>query len=55
MVGLMIKSVLAFAHNGILSIKNRGDMTDSETFFRDIFSPVFEIGGWQGELLSRLV
>jgi hypothetical protein len=37
---------LAFAHNGILSIKNRDDMTDSETFFRDIFTPVFEIGGW---------
>ena len=45
---------LAFAHNGILSIKNRGDMTDSETFFRDIFSPVFEIGGWQaGELAIK--
>lgn len=38
---------LAFAHNGILSIKNRDDMTDSETFFRDIFAPVFEIGGWE--------
>lgn len=37
---------MAFAHNGILSIKNRDDMTDSETFFRDIFTPVFEIGGW---------
>lgn len=37
---------LAFAHNGILSIKNRDDMTDSETFFRDIFAPVFELGGW---------
>lgn len=38
---------LAFAHNGILSIENRDDMTDSETFFRDIFVPVFEIGGWE--------
>lgn len=38
---------LAFAHNGILSIKNRDDMTDSETFLRDIFTPVFEIGGWE--------
>ena len=37
---------LAFAHNGILSIKNRDDMTDSETFFRDIFAPAFELGGW---------
>lgn len=40
------KAGMAFAHNGILSIKNRDDMTDSETFFRDIFAPVFEIGGW---------
>jgi hypothetical protein len=38
---------LAFAHNGILSIKNRDDMTDSETFFRDIFAPAFELGGWE--------
>lgn len=29
-----------FAHNGILSIDTRGDMTDSETAFRDILSPV---------------
>lgn len=35
-----------FAHNGILSVKNRDDMTDSETFLRDIFTPCFLIGGW---------
>lgn len=47
---------LAFAHNGILSIANRGDMTDSETFFRDIFTPVFKIGGWDaGELAIKAV
>lgn len=47
---------LAFAHNGILSISNRGDMTDSETFFRDIFTPVFKIGGWDaGELAIKAV
>ena len=33
---------IGFAHNGILSIANRKDMTDSETYFRDIFVPVFE-------------
>ena len=38
---------LIFAHNGILSIQNRGDLTDSETFFRDIFSPLYKIGGWK--------
>lgn len=33
---------LAFAHNGILySLKSRDDMTDSETFFRDYFVPIF--------------
>lgn len=39
-------TAMAFAHNGILSIKNRGDMTDSETFFQDIFLPVYHQGGW---------
>lgn len=38
---------LIFAHNGILSIRNRGDLTDSETYFRDIFSPAYRIGGWK--------
>lgn len=37
-----------FAHNGILSIDNRGDMTDSETFYRDIFEPIFKLRGWRG-------
>lgn len=30
---------MAFAHNGILSIPNRDDMTDSETFLRDYLEP----------------
>lgn len=38
---------LIFAHNGILSIANRDDLTDSETFFRDIFIPAYELGGWK--------
>jgi predicted glutamine amidotransferase len=40
-------SGLIFAHNGILSIANRDDMTDSETFFRDIFIPAYKVGGWK--------
>lgn len=36
-----------FAHNGILKIDNRDDMTDSETFLRDIFTPAFVYGGWK--------
>lgn len=45
-------SGLAFAHNGILTLKNRGDMTDSETFFRDIFEPIFNAGGWKPATLA---
>ena len=37
---------IAFAHNGILSIANRDDMTDSETFLRDYFEPAYLRGGW---------
>ena len=37
---------LAFAHNGVLdNIQVCGDMTDSETFFRDIYLPVLEGAG----------
>ena len=39
---------LSFAHNGILSVANRGDMTDSETFFQDIFLPIYRSSGWDG-------
>lgn len=38
---------LTFAHNGILKIDNRDDLTDSETFFRDIFSPIYVHCGWE--------
>lgn len=39
---------LAFAHNGVLhNVPNRDDMTDSETFFRDYFLPVYEKNGWE--------
>lgn len=30
----------AFFHNGVLSLRSRGDMTDSETFLRDIYEPI---------------
>ena len=39
------KGAIGFCHNGILSVKNRGDLTDSETFFRDIWLPAFKSGG----------
>ena len=41
-----------FAHNGVLSVKNRDDMTDSETFLRDIFTPAFVLGGWDSAKLT---
>ena len=39
-------TAMAFAHNGVLSVSNRGNMTDSETFFRDIFLPIYSVYGW---------
>lgn len=47
-------SGIAFAHNGILSIKNEGDMTDSETAFRRIFLPIIKTEGF-GEALDKAV
>lgn len=41
-----ISDGIAFVHNGILSVANRGDMTDSETFFEDIFLPIYRANGW---------
>jgi len=48
---------LAFAHNGVLSnVPNRDDMTDSETFFRDYFLPVYESLGWKkAELIASAI
>lgn len=47
---------LTFAHNGILSVASRDDLTDSETFFRDIFIPAYLYGGWDaGERTVRAV
>lgn len=43
---------LHFAHNGVLKITNRDDMTDSETFLRDIFTPAFLYRGWTGAELA---
>lgn len=38
---------LIFGHNGILSVEPRDGMTDSETFFRDLFIPAYRCGGWE--------
>ena len=39
-------ATMSFFHNGMLSVTPRGDMTDSETFFRDIFLPMYNMYGW---------
>ena len=52
-------SGMAFAHNGVLSqveVDPNGDMTDSETFFRNLFLPAYEALGWDYALkMSRTV
>lgn len=45
----------AFFHNGILSIAARGDMTDSETFLRDIFEPAMRGGGYAGRVIDAVI
>lgn len=41
----VLGSGMAFAHNGILRIPNRADMTDSETFLRDYVEPCETLSG----------
>ena len=36
---------IAFAHNGVLDIPSKDDMTDSEIFFRELFVPIMEALG----------
>lgn len=40
---------LWFAHNGVLDIRPKGDMTDSETAFRQIIAPIVEKCGLDSE------
>lgn len=49
------KGSIWFAHNGILDIKPEGDMTDSETAFRNILYPVAkEYGIYSQELYATV-
>lgn len=43
-----LKGKYAFFHNGILSITARDNMTDSETFLRDIYEPIASKYGHKG-------
>ena len=46
---------IGFAHNGVLSIANRADLTDSETYFRDIFVPVFSGSAYDWKAAERTI
>ena len=49
------KGSMWFAHNGILDITPRGDMTDSETAFQDILYPTAKEYGIHSEELAWTV
>ncbi len=44
-----------FAHNGILSIRPQGDMTDSETAFKTILYPAIEKYGYGSDKMDKAV
>lgn len=44
-----------FAHNGILDIRPKGDMTDSETAFREILVPEIQAHGLRSDELRYAV
>ena len=46
---------LYFAHNGILPIRPRGDMTDSETEFRDVILPAAQIFGYGSSAFEQMI
>ena len=43
------KTGVAFAHNGVLSIKTANDMTDSETAFRGVIAPAINKHGFDSD------
>lgn len=47
------KTDVWFAHNGILSIKPQGDMTDSETAFRKTLVPIIKKKGFESKALAE--
>lgn len=44
-----------FAHNGILSIRPVGDMTDSETALQNIIAPAIQTYGWNTPEANAIV
>lgn len=46
---------LIFCHNGTLSIKAHGGMTDSETFFRNLYIPAINGGGDGAHVVEAII
>jgi len=44
-----------FAHNGVINVRTKNDMTDSETFFRDYFIPAVNQYGYNSEILQLFI
>lgn len=51
----VVNNEIVAAHNGILSVKNEGDWTDSETFFKRICNPVLKSYSINSKVFKRLV
>lgn len=49
------KGDVKFAHNGVLPVVPRGDMTDSETAFDNIIYPAIMINGFRSEEADRII
>lgn len=46
---------LYFAHNGVLPVRTKDDMTDSETVFRNVLIPAAEIFGFGTQAFDSVV
>ena len=46
---------LYFAHNGVLPIRTKHDMTDSETIFRDVLAPAAELFGFGSKEFNSVI
>lgn len=49
------KGGVKFAHNGVLPIESKNDMTDSEIAFRNIIYPAIQHNGFKSEEADRVI
>jgi hypothetical protein len=54
-VGMCEGEKVYFAHNGILPIRAKKDMTDSETEFRNVLLPAMETFGYRSDIFAQVV